>query len=362
MYTNYKLSIGIAALVLLLPFVTHAAYNDVVMTSNSVIKVGSISLNVSGTTNVVASLVVSSSNFVASMSGGSTITVVSTDKYTLTSDAASSEVSSDCNSTYSLLKISIPNGGTLQNVTVTPSTTACTPASTSGSRPSGGGGGGGGGGGSYIPPVVTVTPVVTPSPTSAPSVSVDASIQSVWTRDLSRGSIGSDVMALQSFLATDKKIYPEGQLTGSFGPATLRAVKKFQAKYGLPQTGTVGPATRAKLAEVYLGGPKAPIGTPTSQMTATSVGSTGGAFSRSLSKGSSGADVKALQVLLNSDPDTQVAATGSGSPGNENENFGSLTAAAVGKFQVKYGLSAPGQPGYGIVGPKTRAQLNQLVK
>ncbi len=43
--------------------------------------------------------------------------------------------------------------------------------------------------------------------------------------------------------------------------------------------------------------------------------------------------------------------------------FGPLTEAAVQKFQVKYGIVSEGTPettGYGLVGPKTRAKLNEL--
>ena len=83
---------------------------------------------------------------------------------------------------------------------------------------------------------------------------------------------------------------------------------------------------------------------------------------RALTLGSVGEAVRALQTILNKDPATQVAASGPGSPGNETTRFGALTLQAVQKFQVKYGLAKPEDPGYGFVGPKTRANLNQILQ
>ena len=70
--------------------------------------------------------------------------------------------------------------------------------------------------------------------------------------------------------------------------------------------------------------------------------------------------MKRLQQLLNSDSDTRVASTGAGSPGSESQFFGALTEKAVQKFQVKYGIAKAGEPGYGSVGPKTRAKLKEV--
>ncbi|MES2203196.1 MAG: peptidoglycan-binding domain-containing protein [Patescibacteria group bacterium] len=76
------------------------------------------------------------------------------------------------------------------------------------------------------------------------------------------------------------------------------------------------------------------------------------ALSRSLQQGASGADVKALQVFLNGNAQTQVSVSGAGSPGLETTFFGPATAAAVVKFQTLNNVSA-----IGIVGPATRAAI-----
>ena len=76
-----------------------------------------------------------------------------------------------------------------------------------------------------------------------------------FLRALALGSTGDDVSSLQTFLARDPSVYPEGRVTGYYGRLTETAVKNFQEKYGIassgiPGYGRVGPKTRAKLNEM----------------------------------------------------------------------------------------------------------------
>jgi len=83
-------------------------------------------------------------------------------------------------------------------------------------------------------------------------------------------------------------------------------------------------------------------------------------FKTPLSLGQTHPDVLVLQQLLNSDPATLITQTGTGSPGHETSYFGTLTLDAVKRFQIKHNIAKPGDFGFGNVGPKTRAKLNEL--
>lgn len=77
------------------------------------------------------------------------------------------------------------------------------------------------------------------------------------------------------------------------------------------------------------------------------------------------ADIKRLQIFLNSNPDTRLANSGVGSPGKETNYFGPLTLKAVIKFQEKYAsdvLSPWGLiKGTGYIGKTTLAKINELI-
>ena len=125
------------------------------------------------------------------------------------------------------------------------------------------------------------------------------------------GSTGPRVAAVQKWLGlTVDRIY---------GPATKRAVKRFQRRHGLTADGIVGPATWAALKRAHA-------------RSARSVGSRGGPRVQSR-----GRYVRLLQQTLG------ITADGVFGPG---------TQRAVKRFQRSHGLTADG-----IVGPATWSAL-----
>ena len=73
-------------------------------------------------------------------------------------------------------------------------------------------------------------------------------------RQLQVGMSGSDVSALQTFLAADVTLYPQGLVTGYFGNLTKAAVINFQLRNGISPVGRVGPVTLPVLNAQMAGG------------------------------------------------------------------------------------------------------------
>jgi hypothetical protein len=70
-----------------------------------------------------------------------------------------------------------------------------------------------------------------------------------------------------------------------------------------------------------------------------------------------------VQQILNRDPDTKVADSGAGSPGQETNFLGPLTQDALRRFQCKMEIVCTGDilsTGYGNLGPITKSKLEEL--
>ena len=190
----------------------------------------------------------------------------------------------------------------------------------------------------------------------APPAPASAVPVPLLTAALSLGSSNPQVKVLQELLNGDGYQVSlsgngsPGHESAYFGPATLQALVRFQCAAisvctGAPGSGLVGPRTRAALNA--LGGRTAaavsPVPSPAAVRTPAaapvSAGSapaaSTGIFTRTLTLGSTGPDVKALQAFLNAHG-FLVAASGPGSPGAETASYDAATAAAVSRFQEAY--------------------------
>ena len=73
----------------------------------------------------------------------------------------------------------------------------------------------------------------------------------VLKNGLGLGDNGEQVKILQSKLSEDKTLYPSGLISGYYGNLTQQAVKKFQQKYSLIQTGNLDANTLEKFNQIY---------------------------------------------------------------------------------------------------------------
>ena len=107
-------------------------------------------------------------------------------------------------------------------------------------------------------PTPITTTSTTATATTATSTTLRANDLPPLTESFWFGKTGESVKTLQRMLAHDPALYPEGLMSGYYGPLTVRAVKRFQEKYGIVSGGDalttgyglVGPKTRAKLYEL----------------------------------------------------------------------------------------------------------------
>jgi len=154
------------------------------------------------------------------------------------------------------------------------------------------------------------------------------------TRNLQNGTTGEDVKAIQERLSALG--YDAGPADGIFGSLTQEAVLQFQKDHALYADGIVGNMSMEVLNHLSADTEEVP------QTVTVPEAWTG--FSRSLSYGSQGSDVTAIQTLLK-DLGYDV--------GGIDGVFGNLTMNAVRQFQQDHQLDADG-----IIGPLTAAKLN----
>lgn len=284
---------------LLAPALALAAYDDVTLTTDTVLSVNGITLNVSGSSAVIESITVNATNFSVTLPVNSTFQVTAPGLEQINADTATGQTSFTCNNSQSLIKYA-PTTSSV-TVTITPSATLCSSTSSGSS----GSTGGGGSSSSAVPavPATPAVPAVTPAVPATPAVLATPPAKSA--SGLSTAQIQSILDVLASFNADADVI--------------------AKVKVSLEGTAATGSVTS----------------------TAVSV------FKSNLTVGSLGSEVKALQQYLNANGYT-VAASGPGSPGNETTRFGAATRAALIRFQKARGIT----PAAGYFGPKTRAAVN----
>ncbi len=220
----------------------------------------------------------------------------------------------------------------------------------------------------------TTTPVIE---VSVPTASSRMSLAELPQKNISMGNKNSDVRQLQKFL-NEQSFYVAttgpgslGKETTNFNRATKNALIRFQEAYmseiltprNLSRgTGVLDTATRAVMKRIVQGS-TTPVTVPaTTPVSTSTIGVTPVVytFTRTLSLGMSGEDVRSLQRLLNAKGFT-IASTGDGAPGNETTYFGLKTMSAVIRFQeahmqeilVPLDLTR----GTGIFGPASRVVL-----
>ncbi|MBI4093764.1 peptidoglycan-binding protein [Candidatus Kaiserbacteria bacterium] len=88
-------------------------------------------------------------------------------------------------------------------------------------------------------------PAASPATSVVPNPVAKHRVCAALYRNLSHGSRGDDVRALQEFLRAEG--YLTANATGYFGPATRAALARWQASQGISAVGSLGPLTRARI-------------------------------------------------------------------------------------------------------------------
>ena len=258
-----RAGLSLAAILLLAPVFAFAASDDVTLTTDTVLTVNGVTLNITGSSATVETMTVESGNVSVTLLDNSVFEVTAPDRNELSPSTLDDATVNICSGSESRLRY---EATATRTVTITPLGTLCATAS-------GGGGGGGGGGGSSVATqtttqATTTTTTATTTPTTTQQTSDTATLQgqlttlqsqlaqlqgasTVFTRNLEVGGTGDEVLALQKFLNANGFAIAEsgpgspGNETSTFGGLTRAALAKFQAANGItPAVGYFGPKTR----------------------------------------------------------------------------------------------------------------------
>src|SRR3989338_7041007 len=101
---------------LLAPALAFAAYDDVSLTTDTVLSVNGITLNVSGSSATVESITVNATNFSATLQSGSTLQVTAPGLEQINADTATGQTAFACNNSQSLIKYA-PNASLTVTIT-----------------------------------------------------------------------------------------------------------------------------------------------------------------------------------------------------------------------------------------------------
>jgi len=312
--------------VLILPSFVYGAFNDVTLTTDTVISVGGYTLNVSGSSAVVQSIVIDTSSFSVTLSSGSSIQITSPTYQQLSVDVGTFTTSNTCITNSSVLTLA--SSGPSGTVIVTPTATICsTPVSS----------GGGGGGGSSAP--YPTAPIGGFTATADPTNSQNKTILHFgFGNDITQIAISDNI---------------------NFSPATfINATNSVEWAVSTTKILYVKYCNRySRCSNPISVQINAYVSVPTTPIVSNSY-----KFYRNLGYKMTGLDVIGLQKYLNTHSFV-LAQNGAGSVGKETNYFGLLTKTALIKFQeahasdilIPLGLTK----GTGYFGPSTHAFVNK---
>ena len=263
---------------LLVPSFAFAAFDDVTLTTDTVLSVGGITLNVSGSNATIESITVNATSFSVTLLSGSFFQVTAPGLERLTTDTLTGVSSNLCSTLHSTLAYQPSSAIT---ATITPVTPSCASASA---------GGGVTTSANTTAATLVVTPVATTTTSTASTTPATLAPPKTFVSGLSSAQIQSILDVLASF------------------DADADIIAKVKAS--LEGTAATGSVTSAVVH----------------------------VFKANLTTGSLGSEVKALQVFLNAHGYT-VAQKGPGSSGNETTRFGPATTAALIKYQKAKGIT-----------------------